>query len=675
MLNRISFFTLVSTALLILSVVVIILVYKNPSTQQTNKEMPDTIEKDISTSIEDGVTWQENVTIRSWPNYFSTSRNNLPVWAETLRRTVSATDVANMLPESSIILTMGRNICGALGSGRIQSEVDEFTTMIKKDDGVTYRSCLKDEAVSALRTQTNDHKLYWHIGNEINSKHFGETMGDTGHAFDTSMIPDFAEYFVAPTVQALNEVSLEADTEVFTVLGSIVSGHNENSRAWLDELLNYEIQGNYAPDLAGKKVYEVIDYVSFHYTIGANNWENSFDDIARWIGQGNIKGIIDTEEIGSQSMIAGIAQYQSMQGFARLMSWVDKHGYTSDQVRLNYWAQGSDSPDEAMTIIYDFFGDTAIKNIPVPSPQNQTGSVEAYALSNMDETKQLFAFFTDRNNTASWKALLLPSDKVKNVTLYHFTSETNSFIKQTLSPNQLLNTPVSLSSFEAVIYLVNTDEESTETNNVTEYDQSQDSSNNQSTRALKDKSESTTFTENSVGYLGCSITVNAIEGYHSLNGKTLWQGEIGEFGGGGISAWSDLTSTSNLYWQGFTELLETHPRTSTIWIELCTSARRAEYDTYDNLLAIRNQILSLIPNATIYVSAQPDYLDGHVCGIAGNDGPMKMQSFVDQLVASGLAEQGPIIGPLTKSQTTDGCHANKEGKDLMGRQLKEFFGG
>lgn len=202
----------------------------------------------------------------------------------------------------------------------------------------------------------------------------------------------------------------------------------------------------------------------------------------------------------------------------------------------------------------------------------------------------------------------------------------------------------------------------------------QATSSNTTTPQTPGSTQKISFTKNSVGYLGCSMTVNAIEGYHSEGGTTLWS-EVGDFGGGTISAWAGLLPTSKTYWSGFDAILAKNPGTKAVWMELCISVKKGgtANDTYENALIVRQEVLKRIPNAVIYVSAQPMYTEGHVCGIAGADGPQKMQEIADKLVANGLAKKGPVLGPLATGQTADPCHANASGKSTMGKQMVEFF--
>lgn len=175
-----------------------------------------------------------------------------------------------------------------------------------------------------------------------------------------------------------------------------------------------------------------------------------------------------------------------------------------------------------------------------------------------------------------------------------------------------------------------------------------------------------------VGYLGCSMTRNALQGYRHLGGTVLW-GEIGAYGGGGVSRWADVDNPNNRHWQEFSRLLEAHPQTRFFWIELCSQVDAAEQETYEALLQILEHVRSQVPFAIFFVSAQPAYTDGHICHLTGADGPAQMQVLVDQLVAERRAFPGPLMGPLSAEQTSDGCHASREGAELMGQQLLDFF--
>jgi hypothetical protein len=84
-----------------------------------------------------------------------------------------------------------------------------------------------------------------------------------------------------------------------------------------------------------------------------------------------------------------------------------------------------------------------------------------------------------------------------------------------------------------------------------------------------------------------------------------------------------------------------------------------------------------MPEVGVFVSAINDYQPKTgLCNLMGPEGEGETDTIKwrDQAVADGLAEKGPDMGPLTASLTTaDGCHPNRDGMLLLGRQLHAFF--
>ena len=176
-----------------------------------------------------------------------------------------------------------------------------------------------------------------------------------------------------------------------------------------------------------------------------------------------------------------------------------------------------------------------------------------------------------------------------------------------------------------------------------------------------------------MGFLGCSMTLNAVDGYYTQGGTKLWPTQSTIYGGGSIGAWANSLTNQSKWWGAFNTTLTARP-TTVFWFELCTSLNQTPtLDTYAGATTVLTELRRRVPNATVYVSAQPSYTNGHVCGIAGATGPATAQSIVDQLVANGLALRGPVMGPLASTQTVDGCHATAEGKAIMGNQLVAAF--
>lgn len=176
-----------------------------------------------------------------------------------------------------------------------------------------------------------------------------------------------------------------------------------------------------------------------------------------------------------------------------------------------------------------------------------------------------------------------------------------------------------------------------------------------------------------LGYLGASLTMNAVEGAQTLGSLRFWN-PIPTYSSGGIKQWVvDGLTNANPYWNSFNNALIAQP-TNTFWLQLCALEAFAAQETYANAKTWVQQIKTRVPGAIVYVSAQPQYVPTHTCTIAGANGPDRMSAIVNQLVANGDALAGPIIGPWDfNTDLEDSCHANETGKAITGQQLIDFF--
>ena len=175
-----------------------------------------------------------------------------------------------------------------------------------------------------------------------------------------------------------------------------------------------------------------------------------------------------------------------------------------------------------------------------------------------------------------------------------------------------------------------------------------------------------------MGLVGCSMTVDAAEGMRTAGASYVWGIRGLGYGGGSIARWSNPRDPRGL-WERFDAALAAEPETEAIWWQLCTSG--AEDDNFDRALAVLSEIESRVPEAAIYVSAQPGYEDGHVCSSAGPDGPRLMQDVADKLVETGRVQAGPVLPPLRSDHLVDDCHAGPEGKEQMAQAIDGFFAG
>lgn len=174
--------------------------------------------------------------------------------------------------------------------------------------------------------------------------------------------------------------------------------------------------------------------------------------------------------------------------------------------------------------------------------------------------------------------------------------------------------------------------------------------------------------EASVGVVGCSMTLNALEGYHRAGGVELWPRAGLSYGRGSVARWIDPELG---FWDTFLSALDQHAQTDSVWWQLCTSG--SEADDLDHALRLLQQIEEATSGASILVSPQPDYTGDHVCQSAGPEGPARMADLADELVATGRVARGPELSPLSPDQLADSCHANEAGMNQMGSEVLDFF--
>lgn len=375
-----------------------------------------------------------------WPEYFSVSSDTPPPWARTVRRSQAQSHPDPFLKKADVLNSFGPGVGG------------EFVANLKRDDGAAWKKSVKEAALAAVAAQQDSgNTFYWQLGNEISSPRSagawhawveggsstsdqaaGQRAGEVpvpdqvggrrrgrgdgeaavearprgqgrggaaaarpspGLRNDPWLVPVFADYFLAPTIEALLEVRKETGAIVPIVLGSIGNGSSEENRAWYAQLLQHELDGRFAPSLKGKRVMDCVDYLAFHYTIDGANWQESLEDFRKWVGQGSIKGFFDTEEIGYQSTSAGTSGSIALRAFARYLHWWGKYGFTPDQVRVNYWnwdggrgwgpggapaAGNATLPKVSMGVLHAFLGDTALREVVAPQVEGIKAETYAY---------------------------------------------------------------------------------------------------------------------------------------------------------------------------------------------------------------------------------------------------------------------------------------------------------
>jgi hypothetical protein len=176
------------------------------------------------------------------------------------------------------------------------------------------------------------------------------------------------------------------------------------------------------------------------------------------------------------------------------------------------------------------------------------------------------------------------------------------------------------------------------------------------------------------GVVGCSMTRASVGGYAMVGGQLGWSiTAINDYPGGDIDKWADLGDPR---WLDFQSALAQFGAEK-IWFQPCVRQRtdpNPTADDIDDVEIIVDQIANLAPGVPIFVSAFPEYI-GFFCPKTGPAGPDVSQALADHLVQTGVAQPGPLVGPLELSQTIDNmCGLNDAGLVFVGNQLLAFFG-
>ena len=242
--------------------------------------------------------------------------------------------------------------------GKDVTKVGQFLSAVKADGGLGYREHMKDKA--ALTTDMPN--VVWQIGNEINNAVLSASIhtwlgdGKAGGSNDLSIIPTYAEMWFAPAAAGLGSKIM---------LGSVANAASANAQTFLNTLLDYTIIGTYAPSLAGKKVSEIINYGSIHYSQGATNWTTPVDLFRK-------RGILvwHTEEVGGGGAEKGYGSVLAVKAVARTLT------EAGNKVFLWGCGIGTNSCNQWMPLLASYLGTEQLTTIT--APVSGTG-LETYA--------------------------------------------------------------------------------------------------------------------------------------------------------------------------------------------------------------------------------------------------------------------------------------------------------
>ncbi len=172
-----------------------------------------------------------------------------------------------------------------------------------------------------------------------------------------------------------------------------------------------------------------------------------------------------------------------------------------------------------------------------------------------------------------------------------------------------------------------------------------------------------------MGYVGCSMSVNVAEGYQALGGERLWP-PIGAYNGQVVQNWANNNSG---VWGAFEDAANQYGTPTDVWVMLCIFDNMVTVEEAEQIVA---NVRSRAPDATIYITGQPVYDDPNSCFLAGDGGPDKTDRIAEETASDAslnLIYPG-ALGPLASNESSDGCHTNTQGSAKLGAQFIEWFG-
>lgn len=288
---------------------------------------------------------------------------------------------------------------GGLASAKDADEAVAFLRQVESDGGRAWKQAVSDQAILVGELSAGKGHVYWQVGNEINSRDQSRAArllaggSAYGRRDDPAVIPRYVEYYLAPTVEGLRRArdSLGGEARLHIALGSIATSSRRGAREWLDELLRYEVRGAYAPQLAGSKVYELVDVIAIHYLVTEDDdsWREILTGLYdSWVETGLVQGLWATEELGRRRATNSLGAATTLRVASRYISWWRDASIEPKQSRVFFWGWRMGTPGtqggDGMQTLYDFFGETALADLRDVTV-TASDEVEVYAFQSVND--------------------------------------------------------------------------------------------------------------------------------------------------------------------------------------------------------------------------------------------------------------------------------------------------
>lgn len=429
---------------LLFSLTVLITVF-NCSSKEDNS-----FEETLSSENEPQVT---NLSIDTWTKYCGWHYSNQyqPNWSGWVREFakdgfgLNITDtITNQLLETELNNSFNKlttlnttkdvlQLVGGLGSAKDTTKVKQWMSFIENDNASQWKNIVYQQSVKLTDLNNAKNRVYWQLGNEISSPSYSKTIRywqgqpySNGIAYDAFIIPYYVENFLAPTIEAIDQASLDVYGEkglIKICLGSLTNASSASAQSFLNQLLNYEIIGTNANSLTNKKVIDLIHLITIHYTAGTaptTEWKNILNHYKDYSGISRIEGVWSTEEVGIQTAIGNAGGIIGSLATFRYLEWAIENEYSSKEVRTNYygWNTGNTTTTTNYfnTFLYEYLGDVKLKSIANNSIEVlANNSTEIHAFKTEDESKNLISIYPERSQsqtTANIQSVLIDKASV-----------------------------------------------------------------------------------------------------------------------------------------------------------------------------------------------------------------------------------------------------------------------
>ncbi|MEQ3665410.1 hypothetical protein [uncultured Winogradskyella sp.] len=372
---------------------------------------------------------------------------------------------------------------GGLGSAKDTTRVKNWMQMIEADNAYKWKQIVYAQSKKLTQIPNAEERVYWQIGNEISSPSYSQTIRywqgepySNGYNYDTFIIPYYVENYLAPTIEAIEMASTDVYGETGKInicLGSLTNATSLAAQSFLSTLLNYEIVGNNAATLTGKKVSDLIHLITIHYTMGTaktSEWESVFTTYKNWSGTGRIKGVWSSEEVGINAALGGAGSVIGSIATSRCLEWSINNQYSAKEARVNYY--GWNTGDASTTVndfnqfLFDALGNRKISNVnKLATTIDATNNVEFHSFKSEIENKKVIIVFPEReqNQLGSQINEVILDETIwggiQNITAYKYDNqginEVITSLNQTENTTELtFNSQLTLDYFSGLVLLI-----------------------------------------------------------------------------------------------------------------------------------------------------------------------------------------------------------------------------